>query len=281
MQSKPQYLNYTTALGVSLSGMERSGWSAFLIHESGFHPALGNWNHAGVDSPFWRFYHNPQPGCHLQHEGRQIPLTPDVGVLIPANTLFDCCASGPASHYWLHFTVSRLAGPMPRGPSIIPLDDTLQALIHAALHTHDEPAGEARDQRLYHQSAALLHTVFARLDLPPATSIPEPLLEVLTLIQKAPHSQLSNGFLADRAGLPLERFIRLFRQHTGQTPAAYVIATRLRLAREALVLTDKTIDQIAVECGFPNRHYFTRMFTRQQGCGPAEFRARQHRRRGK
>jgi transcriptional regulator GlxA family with amidase domain len=79
----------------------------------------------------------------------------------------------------------------------------------------------------------------------------------------------------------LERFIRLFRQHTGQTPAAYVIATRLRFAREALVLTEKTIDQIAVECGFPNRHYFTRMFTRQQGCGPAEFRARQQQRRGR
>ncbi|MBB5037926.1 helix-turn-helix transcriptional regulator, partial [Prosthecobacter dejongeii] len=76
-------------------------------------------------------------------------------------------------------------------------------------------------------------------------------------------------------------FIRAFREHTGQTPAAYVTATRLRLAGEALVLTDKTIDQIAIEHGFPNRHYFTRIFTQHLGCGPAEFRARQHRRRGR
>ncbi|SKA76815.1 Helix-turn-helix domain-containing protein [Prosthecobacter debontii] len=281
MLSRPKYLNYTTAHGVSLSGMERAGWSAFLIHESGYHPALEDWNHPGVDSPFWRFYYNPKPGCHLQHEARQIPLTPEAGVLIPPNTLFDCCAPVSACHYWLHFTVSRLAGPIPRGPVVIPLDEPLRVLIEAALRTHAAPASEARDQRLHHQSAALLHSVFAGLDLPPAPTLPEPLLAVLTLIQKAPQAQLSNGFLADRAGMPLERFIRLFRQHTGQTPAAYVIATRLRLAREALVLTDKTIDQIAVECGFPNRHYFTRMFTRQQGCGPAEFRARQHQRRGR
>ena len=51
-----------------------------------------------------------------------------------------------------------------------------------------------------------------------------------------------------------------------------------QLSDEAL--THKTIDQIAIEHGFPNRHYFTRMFARQTGCGPAEFRQRQHNRKG-
>jgi transcriptional regulator GlxA family with amidase domain len=111
--------------------------------------------------------------------------------------------------------------------------------------------------------------------------MPERLLEVLSLIQRAPHTDLSNAFLAERAGMSLERFIRVFREHAGITPAAYVLSTRLRLAGESLALSDKTIDQIAVENGFPNRHYFTRMFARQFGCGPAEFRARQHRRRGR
>ena len=75
--------------------------------------------------------------------------------------------------------------------------------------------------------------------------------------------------------MSVERFIRAFREHTGQTPAVHVLRTRVRLAGEALALTDKTIDQIAVEFGFPNRHYFSRMFARQVGCGPGEFRARQ------
>lgn len=281
MPAKRKYLNYTTPWGVSLSPIARAGWSAFLIHESGFQPALENWNHEGVDSPFWRFYHNLKAGCHLRYQGRNIPLLPDECVLIPANTIFDCCAPTTACHYWLHFTVTRLAGPVPVGPVILPMDQTLHVLIQAVLRTHGETAHVQRDHRLYHESVALLHTAFARLELPPSASLPDRLLDVLDLIQKAPHSHLSNPFLADRAGMSLERFIRAFREHTGQTPAAYVTATRLRLAGEALVLTDKTIDQIAVEHGFPNRHYFTRIFTQHLGCGPAEFRARQHRRRGR
>jgi len=77
--------------------------------------------------------------------------------------------------------------------------------------------------------------------------------------------------------MSVERFIRSFRQHTGQTPAAHVLATRIRLSGEALALalTNKTIDQIAIEFGFPNRHYFSLMFARQVGCGPSEFRQRQ------
>lgn len=278
---KRKYLNYTTPHGVSFSQVARAGWSAFLIHESGYHPALENWNHAGVDSPFWRFYHNPSAGCHLRYQEETLPLRPDNAVLVPADTVFDCCATGTACHYWLHFTVTRLSGSVPDGPVVLPLDETLRVMLQAVLKTHQSPAGDARDQRLHHECAALLHGAFARLNLPPSPALPDRLLEVLALIQKAPHSNLGNAFLADRAGMSLERFIRAFREHTGQTPAAYVIATRLRLAAEALVLTDKTIDQIAIEHGFPNRHYFTRMFTRDQGCGPAEFRLRQHRRRGR
>ena len=40
-------------------------------------------------------------------------------------------------------------------------------------------------------------------------------------------------------------------------------------------------DLFAVEFGFPNRHYFSRMFARQVGCGPGEFRARQRERKGR
>ncbi len=280
MSKRHKYLNYTTPWGVSLSGVTRGGLSSFLIHESGYQATLEDWNHEGVDSPFWRLYHNPKPGCHLRFQGREIPLGPDKFVLIPANTIFDCCGPVPACHFWLHFTVNHLAGTVAEAPVILPVSPLLQSLVRAVIETHQQPAGAARDQRVHHQSAALLHAIFAEWDAPEPKTMPERLLEVLALIQKAPHADLSNPFLAERAGMGVERFIRSFREHTGLTPAAYVLSTRLRLAGEALALSEKTIDQIAVENGFPNRHYLTRMFTRQFGCGPAEFRARQHRRRG-
>jgi AraC-like DNA-binding protein len=202
-------------------------------------------------------------------------------MLIPANTIFDCCGPVAACHSWLHFTVTHSSGSLPKGPVVIPMDPLLNLLVQTVLSLHGEPACDSRDQRLYHNSAALLHAAFARIEVPLEKPLPERFQEVLALIHRAPHADLPNPFLAARAGMTVERFIRAFRAHTGMTPAAYVSSARVRQACEALALSDKSIDQIAVDCGFPNRHYFSRVFAHQLSCGPAEFRARQHRRRGR
>jgi AraC-like DNA-binding protein len=252
-----------------------------LIHESGYQPQLEDWNHQGVDSPFWRFYYNPKPGCHLLFQGEKIMLEPNRAVLIPADTVFDCCGPVNACHFWLHFTTARPGVSIPAAPIVISTDDSLRAMLTKLIATHREPPTDLRDHRLHHLSAALLHTVFATLETESPPAMPERIVEVLALIARAPHSKLTNPFLAERAGMSVERFIRSFREHTGQTPAAYVLSTRIRFSGEALALTDKTIDQIAVEFGFPNRHYFSRMFARQLGCGPSEFRQRQRDRKGR
>ncbi len=281
MSNRRKYLNYTTPWGVDLARVAKSGWTPFLIHESGYQPHLEDWNHQGVDSPFWRFYYNPKPGCHLLFEGQKIALEPKKAVLIPADTVFDCCGPVKACHFWLHFTTARPGVSIPAAPITITADESLRAMLAKLIATHCEPPTELRDHRLHHLSAALLHTVFATLETDSPPAMPERIVEVLALIARAPHSKLTNPFLAERAGMSVERFIRSFREHTGQTPAAYVLSTRIRLSGEALALTDKTIDQIAVEYGFPNRHYFSRMFARQVGCGPSEFRQRQRDRKGR
>jgi len=282
MTARRKYLNYTTPWGVDLARVARAGASSFLIHECGYQPALEGWNHDGVDSPFWRFYHNPRPGCHIVHRGCEIALEPKTCVLIPADTVFDCRAPRRrrACHLWLHFTVARPGPTVLAEPAVVPLNSLLRTLVGTVIATHRQPAGDARDHRLHHQSAALLHAAFACLDAPPLPCMPDDLLQVTDLIHRAPHSDLSNPFLAASAGMSVERFIRIFRTHTGTTPAAYVAAARIRRAEEMLALTKKSIDEIAAKCGFPNRHYFTRVFSKQAGCGPAEFRARQHDKKG-
>ena len=280
MSTRRRYLNFTTPVGVNLAALAQSGFASFLIHETGFRPALDGWNHEGVDSPFWRFYHNPKPGCFIRHQGHKIPLTPGQVVLIPANTVFDCCGPVPTSHFWIHFTVTRHSHTELVAPLVIAVDDALQALLKDGIALHQGAASDLRDQRLYHVAAALLHVAFSRVDVELSHRLPEPLIALLAAIHSAPHDEFANAVLARRVGMGVEKFIRWFREHTGQTPAAYVAAARIRLAREALALTDKSIDQIASTFGFPNRHYFSRVFTRQVGCGPAEFRARQHVRKG-
>lgn len=281
MKTRRKYLNYTTPWGVSLARASSAGWSDFLLHECGYQAALEDWNHDGVDSPFWRFYYNPKPGCSVHFRGNSIPLEPESCVIIPADTVFDCRGPVPACHLWMHFTVNRPGVPVQPAPMVLSMDKMLHALAQSVIDLHQETASEARDLRLLHESSALLHTAFARLRLTPPPPMPSRLLEVVALIHRAPHTNLNNRLLAARAGMSLESFIRTFREHTGSTPAAFVSAARVRHAQQLLALTTKSMEQIALESGFPNRHYLTRVFSRRTGCGPAEFRARQHHRKGR
>ena len=280
MDSHRRYLNFTTPSGVSLSAVAQSGYSSFLIHETGFLKELQNWNHEGVDSPFWRCYHNPTSGCFIRHQGREIPLNKASLVLVPANRVFDCCGPVVASHFWIHFTVTRPGRSEVEAPVVLPVDPVFRLLLDEALALHRTSATEARDERLYHTAAALLHVAFSRLEIQESQRLPESLVGILAAIHHSPHADFSNPELARRVGMGVEKFIRWFRELMGETPAAYVATVRIRLAKEALALTDKTIDQIASLYGYPNRHYFSRVFTRQVGCGPAEFRARQRVRKG-
>ncbi|MDB6074766.1 MAG: hypothetical protein JWO89_2406 [Verrucomicrobiaceae bacterium] len=280
VSNRRRYLNFTTPVGVNLAAVAQSGFSSFLIHETGFRENLSGWNHEGVDSPFWRFYHNPTPGCFIHCNGREIPLNRDSVVLIPADAVFDCCGPVAAAHFWIHFTVTRPGRADIVEPVVLAVDEVFRLLLDEALQLHGGETSDLRDQRLYHTSAALLHVAFSRMDVKPAEPLPEPLTALLAAIHNAPNGDFSNTLLARRMGMGVEKFIRWFREQTGHTPAAYVAAARVRLAKEALALTDKTIDHIASAHGFPNRHYFSRVFMKQVGCGPAEFRARQRVRKG-
>jgi AraC-like DNA-binding protein len=57
-----------------------------------------------------------------------------------------------------------------------------------------------------------------------------------------------------------------------QPPATYVRDVRYRKASRMLVFSEASIEQIAAELGYPNRHYFSRIFAARAGCGPATFR---------
>lgn len=67
---------------------------------------------------------------------------------------------------------------------------------------------------------------------------------------------------------------RLFRRHTGLTPADYI--RRLRLSRSALRLRDEgcRITDVAFERGFGSVDGYQRAFFRAFGCNPGEYAAK-------
>ena len=65
---------------------------------------------------------------------------------------------------------------------------------------------------------------------------------------------------------------RTFASEVGMPPHRYLIAVRVKRARQLLARTDAPIAEIAFECGFTHQEHLTRLFRRHFDTTPAAFR---------
>lgn len=80
--------------------------------------------------------------------------------------------------------------------------------------------------------------------------------------------------LARQAAMSPRSFARLYRAHTGQTPAKAVEALRVEAARGLLESGELPVSQIAVQCGFGDDERLRRAFTRILKVSPTAYRER-------
>lgn len=67
-------------------------------------------------------------------------------------------------------------------------------------------------------------------------------------------------------------FIRSFKQYTGVSPARYILSLRMVNAQSLLEHTGYNISEIAEIVGYENPLYFSRVFKRELGVSPAQYR---------
>lgn len=65
---------------------------------------------------------------------------------------------------------------------------------------------------------------------------------------------------------------QIFRRFMGQSPIDYLNTYRLKVSRDLLAETTKSVTEIALACGFNHLSYFSRLFLRTYGCTPSEYR---------
>lgn len=85
---------------------------------------------------------------------------------------------------------------------------------------------------------------------------------------------LSVALMAERANLTERTFIRRFFKATGLRPAEYVQQQRVHKAREQLENSATTVERVAWQVGYEDVSAFRRMFQKQTGLTPGQYRER-------
>lgn len=67
---------------------------------------------------------------------------------------------------------------------------------------------------------------------------------------------------------------RKIKQIAQTTPGDFIRTYRLKQAENMLIHTDKTIQEIMIECGFHNKAYFYREFAKIHNCSPKDYRTK-------
>jgi len=83
---------------------------------------------------------------------------------------------------------------------------------------------------------------------------------------------ISRADLAQHVALSEDYLTACFRKELGVTPISYINRFRVNQARQLLLNTGKTITEIARDVGFSDSGYFSRVFRREVGQSPTDYR---------
>lgn len=96
--------------------------------------------------------------------------------------------------------------------------------------------------------------------------------EVKDYLDQNYHEKITLDDLSDRFFINKFYLTRLFKEQFGISINSYLIKVRISYARRMLRFTDMPIEKISQACGIGDANYFARLFKKNEGMSPGEFR---------
>ncbi|MDR3708585.1 MAG: AraC family transcriptional regulator [Capsulimonadaceae bacterium] len=254
------------------------------LFESGSLTIDTSWRAPNVQSTYWRLYLNDRDGAGLILGGQLYPLRGGRLYFVPPGVKFSCTNSTQLTHFYIHFDLLGLPKTAMRALFSQPIRLEHAGFIEEEARSTSRALRDTpfRDIIMHCRLEALICEGLARYleqipeesyqELERMTNATAPIQPALEAIERELATPLRNPDLAALCSLSTDHFTRVFHQCMNQTPAQYVQERRVMQAAQRLLYTNASIDAIAADSGFANRYYFTRVFTRHIGIGPAAYR---------
>ena len=263
---------------------------------------MTEWKSQQMSFPYWRLYWNRSGRARVVYN-KTIYLEPDKILLIPPNTPFasdidgtsvapdqpyslkggrvesremedEMAEKGTVLHMFIHFTLGYPFDTI--SPDIFEFDITpgqekLISSITQQLITGQVRFEQTGSLELYSLLFSLLHQLPSNVWR--NRNLDGRIINGIRHMEKNIREiEIRNSALAALGGMSVNAFARLFKDQTGYSPRKYLVRMRVEKACNLLHHSDLSIDQIASACGFSDRYYFTRIFTRTMNVPPGVYR---------
>ncbi len=231
-----------------------------------------HWEWPHLRAPFWRLCWNRNNGGILIQRDLETRMRPEAVYLITPDTDYHSRSENSLDQLFIHFLVGQPFHAALPGIIELPFGKDAETLLQRVVAEASTGALETISCR----ASTYGLCAWALAQLPAdwfAELCPDPVIAAVEeRMDKNLHRSVQNLEFAAWAKLELRTFMRRFKAATGTT--CQDVFRRKRIAQACLMLhfSDQTIEEVAANCGFADRHHFTRVFARERGMSPARYR---------
>ena len=262
------------------------------------------WNYKNVISPYHRIYYIDDGEGEISDEEKTVTLEAGYLYIIPSFTLCNLVCHSYLSQYFVQFfeespdgttlfTNSRSVFKVKASEIDIVNFQRLVAINPGrGINRSDNPKVYEKhvyykqyqqmnnSQSLPHflETQGILFQLVARLSEQEMNYknvkqiISVKIIEAMQFIMINLHLSLSVTYLASRANQNTEYFSRLFEQHTGTRPMAFITEKRIERAQHMMATSSVSYTEIADLTGFRSLSHFSRTFKKITGIPPRVYR---------
>lgn len=261
---------------------------------------LSEWECENMSFPFWRLYHSSTGGSYVEFDDIEFHLSNETLILIPPNTSFNTHIKknrfskhesivgqkiknekeilflqnkGLCDQLFIHFNLGYPFDSIKPAIYAIKVNDYCFELIRQIKSNMLITPNDISIQSNFKIKSLILFGLQNISDiLWEFPTIDKRILKIINYIDKNISKKLSNNDLSNVSNLATNSFARLFRESIHCSVQKYIQRRKIEHAIMLLHHTNMQIEDIALECGFYDRHHFSKIFKIQTGIPPVKYR---------